>query len=676
MIIRRRVIVIVALAIMIFTSTSSILSELRSAPAAFAGSGDYVVHSADAPTIFSSRVDVGIVPLLLNQQNITNAWAEIVTFSAWGDESFVIRGMDIDSALSDGRIPAEKAFLSGAQPDRISALTGSRLMDRLDLEPPCIIPLSGSYATGVEFVHVAGWFDVGSYLDDELIVSEDVARYLCNMPSDTASQIALTTDDPAWLEEVLSPDSARFAVFDVRKSKTAVVPGEEVIVEMEVRNWGSVAGDAHLTIADDGVLLDEFSLSLDASTTATVESRLSFDTEGTHQLEIQIPGGILTSSYLNISVVNPFLVIVASPRVPSGSPFNVTIVDNFGAPISGAEVEFTMGDDQSVVVTDYSGKAEIMISDAGICSLTASHIDYDGASSTVELIDPATISDEFIPAVMAFTLSQDVIGESGQLQGVIVVENAGLAVGAIDLPVFVDSSPWTVLSVTLGPIERKSVSFSIGDIAVGTHSIQAGTFSHDFIVEPWFADEQDLVQLALRYGGTGVLSSSTMIPIYQAAKISEGNVAVALFSMGAISALLASLAISAVFAKEIRLARRMLGILRSIGASRPRIRVIVLFQAFLNGLIGSAVGVVAGIAVAVWLASAGMFTAFGHTLTFEPDTSLLLLIVVGAVAISAGSSLVSAEIAARESPISSIRDLEKSVTVGVEFGMEEFSSEE
>ena len=150
--IRKRVIVIVTLAIMMFTATSSVLFELRTAPAAFAGSTDYIIHSSDAPTIFSSHIDVGIVPLLLTHECVTDAWAEIVTFSIWHDESFVVRGMDLAMMLQ-GQGPIEEANvdIAAAEITRSTALSGARLMDRLGIEPPCTIPLSGSYASHLEF---------------------------------------------------------------------------------------------------------------------------------------------------------------------------------------------------------------------------------------------------------------------------------------------------------------------------------------------------------------------------------------------------------------------------------------------------------------------------------------------------------------------------------------------
>ncbi len=671
MIIRRRTIVIVALAIMIFTATSSLLSELQSAPAAFAGPGDHVIYSSDAPTIFSSQVDVGIVPLLLSQENVSDAWSEVVTFSAWDDVSFVVRGVDIDSYVSAERIDTPQLSEPITHFAQTAALMGSRLMDRLSVSPPCIIPLSGSYASHVELVEVVGWFETGSYMDDEMIVSQEVARYLCNMPSDKASLIAVETSDPSWLEGVLSPDDARFALFNVRASKPAVVADSEVTISMDIRNWGAVAGDVSAFIEDDGVVIDEVSVTLGPSASTTVERNVSFATLGVHQLSIWLSGDFSARTSLNVSVVNPYLSIAAPSRVMLGSSFEVTVVDHDGEPVSAAEVVFAIDDVEDSVYTDDNGVAEITPIVSGTCSLAASHAGFDDATASVEVIDLGIYPAEFLPTVESFSLAQDVVTESEDVKGIVVVENAGAVGGAFIVPVYIDSSTAAVLNISLGPAERRSVPIAVSDIGIGTHAIQIAAFSVEFSVEPWFADEPDLVQLVLRHGGTGALSPGAAIPIYQAAKISEGNVAVALFSVGAISALLTCLAISAAFAKEIREGRRKLGILRTIGASRSHLRKIVLPQALMNGSIGAAVGVAAGFIVAMTLSESGAFAAFGHGLIFEPDVSLLALIVVGAALISVASSLASAEMAAREGPIASIKSLEADTGTSAQVDLEE-----
>ena len=650
--------VVVAMAITIFTATSSILSGLHSAPAAFAGSGDRVIYQAGAPTIFSSRVDVGIVPLLLANDEVVDAWPEVVTFSAFNGESFVVRGMDLGSLDSEGRLVIDWSVPDAQGTHRSTSVIGHSLMDRLGIQPPCALPLSGSYASRLELVAVSGSFNDGSYLDDELLVSEDVARYLCGMPVDTASLIALEADDTSWLEEALSPDDARFALFDVRASKTTAVPGETVTIAMEVRNWGAVDGDVVVRVSDGGETVCETEITLAASASEVVECQLTFDSKGVHPLEVELSGDFPCLTLINVSVVDPYLTIAAPSRAFTDTPFGLAVYDNAGCPVQDAEVTYSMGSSGGAVLTDEDGEAMITLSTVGTCSLTASFIGLTAASASVNVTDLSTYPNEFLPAIRSFTTAEEVVSETDDVACTLVVDNSGALSGTFEVAVQVDSSQWTALSIPLGPAEERSSAFSVAGLDVGTHTIQVGSFSLGVVVEPWYADEPDLVQLVLRYGGSGVLSSSASIPIYQAAKVSEGNVAVALFSVGAISALLVSLAICASFAKEVRESRRTLGVLRTLGASRMRVRRIVLPQALVYGFVGSAVGIVAGIAVSMWLTQAGAFVAFGHTLAFDVDTSLLAIVAVGAAAIAVASALASAELAVRETPMASIRDLD------------------
>ena len=665
-IIRRRAVVVVALAITIFTATSSILSELQSAPAAFAGSGDYIIHANDSPTIFSSRVDVGLVPLLLSQENISDAWAEIVTFSASGSQSFVVRGMDLDSVKSAERFTIDLHSELGDRFDLNDGIVGSRLMDRLDIMLPCIIPVSGSYATRVEFVEVVGSFETGTYMDDELVVSEQVARYLSGMLPGMASLIAVETDDPEWLGEVLSSDNAHIALSNVEVSKTAVVANEEVMVTMEAHNWGPAAGDATICISVDGILTDELTVAIDPLTVISVMRPIILEELGIHSIEVWVSGSFPSRTTLNVTVVDPYLTLTAPSRAFIDSQFEISVFDCHGDPVLGAEVSFEVDDERGSIMTDDDGIAAVLVSRTGSCFLNASHVDYDDASTIVEIVDLELYPDEFMPRVVSFALSDVIVSESDEVKGVIVVENTGALEGQFYLPVLMDSSTTMLLNISLEPAERRSVTIAVSDVAVGTHTIQVGTFAHELTVEPWFADESDLVQLMLRYGGTGALSSSASVPIYQAAQISEGNVAVALFSVGAISAVLATLAISATFAKEVREGRRTLGILRTIGASNGRIRRIVLPQALFSGTIGAVIGIVTGLAVTYALTRAGVFIAFGHTLIFKPDVYVLVLIAGWAAIISVASSLASAEIAVRESPLSSIRNLDCKNFIGAD----------
>jgi ABC-type lipoprotein release transport system permease subunit len=82
-------------------------------------------------------------------------------------------------------------------------------------------------------------------------------------------------------------------------------------------------------------------------------------------------------------------------------------------------------------------------------------------------------------------------------------------------------------------------------------------------------------------------------------------------------------------------------------------------QALENALAGTAIGIAIGIIAADQLSRSGVFFLFGHEFALDVDTSFLVLVLFGAVAISVLSALVSATVAARESAIRSIKRLEE-----------------
>lgn len=648
---------------MMFTVTASILSGLLSAPSSFAGQGDYVVLSTDAQTIFSSRVHAGLISSLLSQDAVTAAWGEVVALSAWNGRAFIARGVDFTEPSSSGSpLSSLDLQLSSSLENERSALAGSRLLDRLGIALPYTLPLTGSYSSRIEFVEVVGSFESGTYLDDEMLVHLDVARHLCGMPADMVSAISVSTDDPQWLAEVLSPLGPRFALFDVRSSKSIVVIDEEVMLSAEITNWGSAAGDATLFIENEEAVLDEISVTVDASESATATANLTFSHVGTYTVDFRLAGTMPMESSLNITVVDPYVTITAPPRIVLGDVLEGTVATYAGAPVAGADVQYSIGSENGTTSTDESGAFNILTTQAGEMTITASVSGYEDAATTVEAIDLSSYPDDFLPVVLSFSIQSAAVSESEEVAGSVVVENAGALAGWFEVQIFIDSVEHSILNISLGPVDLMAVPIVLEELNVGSHLVQVGNYSHEIMVEPWYADEPDLVQLVIRYGGSGTLSSSSSVPIYQAAKVSEGNIAVALISIGAISGLLSMLAISAVFAKEVHEGRDTIGILRTLGASNSQIRMIVIPQAIVGALAGAAIGIAVGMVVATALVRSGAFLIFSHEFTFEADASLLIAIAVGVVAISVLSALLSAEVAVREAPMASIRKLDPVVS--------------
>jgi ABC-type lipoprotein release transport system permease subunit len=652
------VILVIALSIMIFTATVSILAGLHEAPAAFVADEGFAIASSSAPTIFASQVDTSMVGALTALPQIKGASPEVLAFSSFNGRSFVLRGVDLDMFNTTG--PAFEEFeLSGggALKDRDSALIGSALKARLGLDTPYMMPVVGSYSSKLAFVNVIGSFKTGSSMDDELLVTLDMARYLTGMSSQKASVIRISTSDPAWLSGLLSPSGPRFTLFDLLTQKSQVALDEPVAISVGVRNWGSGSGEVSVEYSESGSVFAERTVSLNSSQSDRLVEMRAFSSLGTHNISVSIAGSFPVTLSVSVAVVEPYLKIAAPSKVALGEEFTVTVTNYLGNPAVNAEVAFGARSN----TTDTNGNTTFVAEVPGTVGLSANLSGFSDARSSINVVDPASYPAEFVPSVVYFSLSPDTIKESDSATGVVVAENNGSVPGTLNVTVYIDSVPHTVLSIPLEGIESKTVSFKLRNLAVGTHIVQVSNFSEALDVQSWIVDNPDLVQLIMRYSGSDSLFSAGSVPIYQAAKISEGNVAIALFSIGSISGLLALLAITSVFSREIRESRRRLGILKTIGASRNDIRKLVFPQALEDSLAGAAIGIAFGVIIADSISRLSLLVLFGHRFRVELDTNLLVLLLLGAVAISVASALVSAMVAVRETTIKTIKKIEEDV---------------
>lgn len=641
---------------MIFTTTTSVLSGLRSAPAAFAAGEGFVISDANAPTIFSSRISVDMLPSLDALENITGASPEIFSFSSWNGQSFVVRGVNLTRLNETG--PTLSGFLlsPGESAGGIdSALIGERLLERLGIRLPFTMPVVGSYNVKIQFLRIVGWFRSDSPLDDELLSSLDAARQLTGMADGDVSIIRVSTSDPGWLSDLLSPKAARFALLDLRVSKAQVAKGEPVMVSVDVRNWGAKSGTASVTFSEQGQTLAEMATDLNASESKTINREFVSEVTGFHSVEVAVAGDLPVKLWINYSVVEPYLEVAAPAKVMLGQTFNLTVTKFDGGPATTAHVSY----DSQVATVDSEGRAAFIANETGVFGATAELTGFSDGLASIEVLDPAQFPDAFIPTIVSFSITPVEIRSPDEVRGIVVIENDGTVAGTLDVIVYVDNSPALVLMVNLSGMSSETLSFSMDGFSIGVRTLQVGPFARQLLVRPWFADNPDLVQFVIRYSGSSTLSSSTSIPIYQAAKISQGNVAVALFAIGAISALLAALAVTSVFSKEIREGRRRLGVLKTIGASPSAIRNIVLPQALEAALAGAAIGVAFGIIVADQLSRSSLFFLFGHELSLEFDPGLLVLLIPSTVAISVVGALASTTAAIRETAIYAIKGFDE-----------------
>jgi len=663
MVIRRRTMTVIAMSVMIFSATVSVLVGLGDAPAAFAASEGYVIASADAPTIFSSRVDMDMARVLEGMENITGVSPEVFAFSSWDGHSFVVRGVDWDGL---GTVPPSLTLQLGPGSGNLSAgcaILGERLADRLEMPIPGTVPLAGSYEHRVELVKVLGTFRSDSPLDDEMLVSSEVARALSGMGPDEASIIRVDTSDPAWLESLLEPDKARFAVYGLTASESQLVPGELCEVSVSVRNWGAEPGSATVSFQEDGETFHEETVSLNASCETIVSANYSSEVVMVHEISVTISGDFPVSLSISVPVVSPYLVASYPATIVLGSSLEVDLSTYSGEPAPGVEV--TLSDSAgSSNVTGADGSCTLHTYEAGVFTLEfdPSGTEFEGmliqgSTHSVEVLDPSEMVPWFLPVPTGMEVGPASPSEGEAVTVLVTVENRGSVGGTATVNLTLDGGQYSSAEVYLDPAESATVSFDLLGLAPGQHIVQAGPFSESFYVLPWYSDDPDLVQLVVRYGGSATVSSAGSVPIYEAAKISEGNVALALFALGAVAALLSTLAIVSVFSKEVSDGRKRLGIIRALGASRDRIRAIVFREALTVALIGSGAGVASGLLVAVALARTDTFTVFGHVLDLDFGPAVAMLTFAGAVAISLVSALASAELAVRETAMSSIRDL-------------------
>lgn len=658
--VRPRVLLVVALSVMIFTSTATVLVGLQKAPASFAADSGYVITSPGAPTIFSSSVDQELAAAI--NSTIQAVSPEVFAFASFGGVPFVVRGVDLAMLARVGPSFVQLERLDGGS-DLLGhdALIGTRLMERLEVTPPYVMPIPSSYTSGFEIVRVVGWFESESSLDDELLVSLDVARSLSGMGKDKVSVIR-AGNVSAGLTDIITPTGPRFALYGFSVSKVRAVTGEPVDFVVSVKNWGTDRGRVNLSIADqssnDARVIARTEVALDAGAEFLFSHQLSLSSEGLHTIAASIDGGDSDSRSETVLVVPPYLRVTGPQWVVLNTKFDLYVTDYADRVIVGAQVEFS----NQTALSDSAGKVRMNASELGRFAVNASYPGLANYSGNITVGDMSTYPNEFRPRVIQFTVVPELFKETETANVRMMVENDGRLPGDFTGTIRLDGSVVLVqVNVSLGPGESRTVLYPLGEIDPGQHYVALGDFTQVFNVQPWYMNDPDLVLLAVRYGGTTRLSSADAIPIVQAAKISQGDVEVALFSVGAISAALAALSMTSIFAKEVHEGRSKLGILRTIGASRKAIRKIVVKQSLAYSSLGAVAGVLLGLGLASFALRSGSLMMFGHSLEFDVDASLTPVILIGTLIVCLASSLASAEVAVRATPISSIRKTQESL---------------
>ena len=658
LLVRKRAIIAASLSLIIFSGTISVLMGIGAAPASVIGNPDaYVISSkSSGGSLLNSRVDLRLSDLLLEQGFVTNASPEIFAFAEIDGNAVIIRGVEFEAFMG-----VEKAVLySGAMPtDPSEALLGKRLADRLGAVIGDRYPLVGTFNPSVSEVRIAGIIESNSGTNDELVVSLPIARCLVGISLGSVSVIRVLGDS-AQLDILFGPGNANFAIYDFSVSNRIVGTGQTVHLSLLVKNWGDLNGTAQVSIIDefDNTTLFGGDVNISRGTTHTIGVNCSFSAIGEHALTAHLNGTLAQEIQTNVTVKGPFLSIVAPEQVAEYHNFTVLVIDQTLEAVGSAAVTL----DGHNYTTDAQGRC--IVNDTllpGNYTILANSTGYEQAEMTIGVIDSSSLSPTALIRPYLITITPNALKVKENCTIAVYIQNYGNSSGLQTVATYINGNLYSQRQVFLDPLEvivlfyNRSFSFS-GDFAV-----TSGSISTVVSVESQVEINPTLVQLVVRYGGIGTLNPSRADLIYQTTKISEANILIVLVSLAVLSGVLVTLGVSTAFMKEINENMRIVGILRSLGASSRQLLMIIFKEAFLLSMIAVVLGIVGGFILALLVASTGNLIAFGHLIQPVLDPSFLLADIVGSILICVGSSLIAGFAASRRRSIRMIRGLKDDV---------------
>jgi len=652
LLLRKRTIVAATLSLVIFTATISVLMGISVLPKTMLGNEDvYVITSKGSESVLSSRIDAHLADMLLENGFVTNASPEIFAFAEYRGEPVTIRGVDFGQFVS-----VERAVLaSGRMPHGLSeALIGTRLAKRLSVDVGDSIPLVGSYSPSVAEARIAGTIETSSGVGDELITSLTLARNLVRMPADHVS-IVRVIGDVGFLSTVFAPGTARFSIFDLSLPKKEVVIGSQLQVSLKVKNWGDADGDIRVTLTDrtEKITLLDSNLSIAAGATHTLAVNHTFSKLGNHSITARCFGLLPQSITTNVTVRNPYLQVIAPDKVAQYNEFTVTVLDNQLVPIENASVDVG---GFGLLKTNYSGMCDVNLSlPLGTTEILAEHEGFEGGIAQVEVVNSSALPQMVDIQVYKITLTPATVKVRENSTVAVFCQNFGNVSGSRTVSIYLNGNLFSQRSTYLEPLQIRVIYYNVSYATSGDRTFTADSISETLEVEPLYQINPGLVQFLLKFGGTGSLDPSRGDLIYSTAKISEANIVIVLVSLAVLSATLVTLGVSSSFMKEINDNTKIIGILRSIGASSRQLLWMMFRQAFLLSLPAAALGLVGGMLLAYLVSLSERLLAFGHVVCPMLDPSLVIAATIGCVAICVGSSLIAGLSVSRRAAIRMIR---------------------
>lgn len=652
LLLRKRTIIAATLSLIIFTATISVLMGIAVLPKTMLGKADvYVITSKGSESVLNSRIDAQLADMLLENGFVTNASPEIFAFAEYRGEPITIRGVDYgqfmsveDVKLTSGRLPKDSS----------EALIGARLLKRLGVGIGDSIPLVGSYSPFVAEARITGVIDTSSGVGDELIASLQLARSLVRMPSAYVSIIRVV-GDVDFLSSVFSPETPRFSIFDLSIPKKEIAAGSETQISLKVKNWGDADGSIRVIITDDTerVTLLDSNISIAVTNTLVLTANYTFSKIGNHSITARCFGLLPQSITAVVTVRNPYLIVIAPEAVAQHNEFTVTVLDNHMAPVDNALVDVG---GYGRVTTNTSGMCDVNLSlPLGPIELIALHEDFDDGIAIVEVVNSSLLPQIVDIRVYKITLTPSTVKVRENATVSVFVQNFGNVSGSKTISIYLNGNLYSQRSTYLKPLQTRVIYYNVSFSTSGDRIFAADSISKTLEVEPLYQINPDLVQFLLRFGSAGSLDPSTGSLMYSTAKISEANIIIVLVSLAVLSAVLVTLGVSSSFMKEISDNLRIVGILRSIGASSHQLLWMIFGQALLLSLPAAVAGIAGGMLLAYLISLSERLLAFGHVVYPILDLNLVISSTTGCVAICVGSSLIAGLSVSRKVAIRMIR---------------------
>ena len=653
LLIRRRMIIAASLSLIIFSATISVLMGIGAAPGTVIGNPDvYVITSKSTDSLLNSRLDADLSDLLLENGFVTNSSPEIFAFAEISGSAVIIRGVDFQAFMG-----VEGArLISGAMPlDPSQGLIGSRLANRIHAEIGDHYPLVGSFNPSVSEVEIVGIITSSSGVEDELIVSLPLSRCLTGIATNSVSIIRVL-GDTTELEQMFGKDAPRFSIYNLAVANRILGIGHTTQVSLNLKNWGDVNGTAHATVVDmpDNITIIDSDYFINGSTVLALTSNYTFSSIGNHTVKASISGTFPQSVSTNVTVKGPFLSLVIPSKMPQYHNFTASVINQTLGVVVGAAVRIGGFD----FVTNASGRCLINASlSPGNYTINASSPGYESAVGHIEIIDSSSIPPNATILVYDIVLTPDVVKVHENCMIAFYVQNFGNSTGSYQVSSYIGSALFSQKTVTLAPLKTAVLFYNTSFSSAGEKTITSGQVSETVTVETHFELNPALIRLLVLYGGSGTLDPSRAELIYDTVKISEANIMVVLVSLGVLSGTLVTIGVSISFMREINDNLKIIGILRSLGASSKQLLKIMFKEAFIVSLPAAAIGIVGGIVLAFSISNTGNLVAFGHFIRPVLDPSFLIAAIVGSILICVGSSLIAGLSVSRKGLIRMIRGL-------------------